>query len=349
MRILIIKLSSIGDVIHTLPSLYSLRKAFEKKGVRARIDWLVEEAASGVIIGHPLIDDVIIAKRGWRKNLRQNLALSGRIAARRYDLVLDFQGLLKSGVWVFLSKGKRKIGFRNAREMSRLFYNEKLPAYDPDRHAVDRYLDLARHAAGIKDGGPPVAFTLNTGKDDRKRAARVLKSSGLPEGAQFFVMVTRARWSTKLWRDEKFIELGKKLVESAGLYAVLAGSPGDKLALDSIKKGIGEKCVNLAGQTGLKELAEMFRLSKFVVTLDSGPMHLAAAAGARVVALFGPTAPWRTGPYGKGHTIIRKGLECSPCFKRKCKDPKCMADITVEEVLSAVEAVLMDAGKERTR
>ena len=102
---------------------------------------------------------------------------------------------------------------------------------------------------------------------------------------------------------------------------------------------IGSGAVNMAGETDLKELFALFSLSRFAVTVDSGPMHIAAASGAKVVALFGPTAPWRTGPYGKGHVIVRKGLICSPCFKKVCASPKCMEEITVEDVLEAVDSL----------
>ncbi|MEK7773522.1 MAG: glycosyltransferase family 9 protein [Deltaproteobacteria bacterium] len=337
---LIVKLSSIGDVIHTLPSLYALRKGFEKKGVEARIDWLVEEAAGGILQGHPMIDDLIVVKRGWTKNIKENLSAAGRLKSRRYDMVLDFQGLLKSGVWMRLLNGVRKIGFSNAREFSHIFLNEKIPPYDPEKHAVERYLDLTRYALGSKVVLQEVVFPLNLTVGDRKNVLSILKSNGVPKDALFFVIIPRARWATKLWSDERFIELGKKIVDKNGLYAVLAGTESDRAALDAIKAGIGDKAVNLAGSTGLKDLAQLFRLSRFAITVDSGPMHIAAAAGARVIALFGPTAPWRTGPYGNGHVVLRKGLECSPCFKKRCPDVKCMKGISVEEVFDAVTGVL---------
>src|SRR5574340_681190 len=130
-KVLIVKLSSIGDVVHTLPALYSIRQGFEKKGIRAEIDWLVEEAASSVLAGNPLIDNVIVVKnRGWLRDMIRNLKTAKAIHSRHYDIVLDFQGLLKSAVWVAASRGKRRIGFSNAREMSHIFLNEKAAPYD---------------------------------------------------------------------------------------------------------------------------------------------------------------------------------------------------------------------------
>lgn len=331
MKVLIVKLSSIGDVVHTLPALESLSRGFRSKGIKAGIDWLVEEAASSVLKNHPLINELIVVKRGWGKNLRANLKAARSLKAREYDLVLDFQGLLKSGIWVFLSKGKKRIGFSNARELSRFAYSEKLPAYDIERHAVDRYLDLAASVGGQRG---EAIFRLDAGKATES-IKKKLKAKGVV--GPFFVMVTRGRWATKLWNDEKFIELAKEVIEKKKLRAVLVGGPSDKDGLGALAAAIGKGSVNMAGETDLKELFALFRLGKFAVTVDSGPMHIAAAAGTKTVALFGPTAPWRTGPYGQGHMIVRKGLPCSPCFKKVCAAPRCMEEITVEEVLEAVD------------
>ena len=337
MKVLIIKLSSIGDCIHTLPAIASLREGFKKKGIKARIDWLVEEAASSVIAHSRLVDNVIVVERGWLRHYRENRKAARALAAERYDLVLDFQGLLKSGVWVYFSKGARRVGFSNAREMSHLFLNDRLPAYDPERHAVDRYLDLAVHAGGVAG---PAHFQVDTGKA-AKSVEKKLRDAGVGR-EPFFALISQARWPTKLWRDERFVELARRLIDRTGFKAVLVGGPGDRAALERMKDKIGEGAINLAGRTDLPELAEVLRRASFAVTVDSGPMHLAAAVGTRCVALFGPTAPWRTGPYGTGHIVVRKGLDCSPCFSRKCADPKCMTAITVDDVLEAMSPILSE-------
>ena len=143
-----------------------------------------------------------------------------------------------------------------------------------------------------------------------------------------------ARWRTKLWEERNFADLADRLVSGKKAVIIFTGSPDDRPVNDRILSQMHEHAHNWAGETTLKELAALAAASDLFITTDTGPMHLAAAAGARVLALFGPTAPWRTGPYGPSHLIVRAGTECSPCFQRECdKDVKCMAGITVEDVI----------------
>lgn len=352
MRVLIIKLSSIGDVVHTLPAVRSLRRGFDESGVKVEVDWLVEESASTILKDRADIDNVFVVKnRGWRKDFSGNLRMARMLASRGYDMVLDFQGLLKSGIWVMLSRGKKRIGFSNAREMSHVFLNEKLPPYDSERHAVDRYMDLARHAGGaVLSADEATSPVLDTTGEASRKVASKLKKHGIEDTTPFFVLITQARWPTKLWPPERFAELGRRILErEPGMKVVLIGDPSDHGRLDAIKSRMGSQgkdAVNLAGSTDLRELAALLDMAAFVITVDSGPMHIAAAAGAAVIALFGPTAPWRTGPYGRGHKIIRKDLPCSPCFKKDCDDIRCMEEITVEEVLNALDDFLKDILKD---
>jgi 3-deoxy-D-manno-octulosonic-acid transferase/heptosyltransferase-1 len=361
-NILIVKLSAIGDVIHTLPSLAVLRRCYPD----ADITWVVEEEAADLLAGHPDLNRVIVSgRKRWLNELRQ-----GQIAAplremltflrdlRRhpYDLVIDFHGLFKSAVIVLLSGGKRKLGYDSLQELSGLFYNEKIPE-EMGKHAVDRYLDFVRHVAG-KSGAAclaaPPEFRIAVGEKEKRSAAALLNehaaslpSSGEGEGlhkdAPRFVAVNPvAFWETKLWGEEKFAELCDRLREELGIGIVLTG--GESAPLERICRKMRTKAVNLGGRTTLRELACIYREAALLVTTDSGPMHLAAAAGTPVVALFGPTDPARTGPYGPGHRIIRKGLSCSPCFRKRCETPRCMTDISVEEVFTAVKEML--AGRE---
>jgi 3-deoxy-D-manno-octulosonic-acid transferase/heptosyltransferase-1 len=332
MKILIIKLSSIGDVVHTLPALYALRGNYQS----AKIDWLVEEEPSNILFGHPLLNEVfIVKKRGWLKDFRNTYSIAKKIRALNYDMVLDFQGLFKSGLWVFLSKGKRRIGFDKSRELSHIFLNEKLPAYNPDRHAVDRYLDIIKHL-DIQCG--KVKFPLYITESEKKKVSELLRVNGILEGTPFIIVNPMARWETKLWEEKKFAGLCNEIANKFSCKVVMIGASSEK-ENDQILSLTGNKVIDLTGKTTLKELAYLTSLSQIVITVDSGPMHIAAAAGVPVIAIFGPTAPWRTGPYGEMHTVVRKELSCSPCFSMVCKtkDKMCMKEIGVGDVLKAVE------------
>jgi 3-deoxy-D-manno-octulosonic-acid transferase/heptosyltransferase-1 len=412
-NILIVKLSAIGDVIHTLPSLAALRRCYPD----ADITWVVEEAASDLLTGHPDLDRVLVSRRkAWMRDLRR-----GRVAAplremraffrelrsRPYDLVIDFHGLFKSAVIVLLSRGKRKLGYDSMQEGSGLFYNEKIPEV-MEKHAVDRYLDFVRYLAGggiepsslaaapefkiapIEEGlrqwtvlqGETVARLENRISDartgefsgpltpaaqrpqkrpfERARGDRDFQGSqnehsGVIDSAEswgdgtesgggrkperpFVAVSPVAFWETKLWEDQKFAELGDRIYRELGIAVILTG--GEAGPLERIKSRMKTAAINLGGRTTLRELASLYKEASLVITTDSGPMHLAAAVGTPVVAIFGPTDPSRTGPYGPGHRIIRRGISCSPCFLKHCKDPRCMTEITVEDVFSAVKEVL---------
>ncbi|MEN6359263.1 MAG: glycosyltransferase family 9 protein, partial [Smithella sp.] len=317
MNILIVKLSAIGDVIHTLPSLAELRRLYPD----AHITWVVEEAAADLIIGHPHLDEVIISRRkSWIKDIKAGKVAATlleartfvrRIRSRRYDLVIDFHGLLKSSMVVFLSGGKRKLGYDSWQELSGLFLNEKIPE-DMNKHAVDRYLDFPRYlGAAIHDA----EFILPLTDDTKADAKRLLDQHHLSE-KNYIAVNPIAYWETKLWDNAKFAKLADQIKEELKLDVIFTGNSGkDAAEILSRMKGKG---INLGGKTSLPMLAEIYKCARAVITTDSGPMHLAAAVGTPVIALFGPTDPARTGPYGKGHTVIRADLPCSPCLLKKC-------------------------------
>jgi heptosyltransferase-1 len=147
-----------------------------------------------------------------------------------------------------------------------------------------------------------------------------------------------ARWITKLWPEKRFAELADRLVKEKNAVVIFTGSPDDRAVNDRIISMMSETAMNWAGETTLKELAALASLTDLFITTDTGPMHLAAAAGARVLALFGPTAPWRTGPHGPSHVVVRTGIACSPCFQRKCEiGVRCMEEITVDEVMKQIK------------
>jgi 3-deoxy-D-manno-octulosonic-acid transferase/heptosyltransferase-1 len=347
-RILIIKLSAIGDVVHTIPFLEVVRNHFRDY----RIDWLVEEEAAKIIEGHEALDRLIISfRKSWQKRAmkgRERWKVPGemfsflrQLRSVEYDIIIDLQGLFKSGLLAGISKGKRKIASTGGREGSAFFLTETPHPVDFNRHALERYLQLAE-SLGCKTndwkGEIPIRET------DKTAVKRMLKENAV-RISRLIAVNPMARWETKLWDPEKFSRLSDRLIKESSCDIIFTGSQKDRRVIDGMMASMDEKALNLSGLTNLKELAYLYSKSRLLISTDTGPMHMAAAMGCPVVALFGPTAPRRTGPYGNGHRVIRSGESCSPCFKKRCDHPKCMVNITVEKVFSAVNDLL--SGPER--
>ncbi len=343
MNILIVKMSAIGDVIHTFPALNALRDYFPD----ARITWLVEEAAADLVIGHPSVDNVIVSKRkrwikalfsvSFPKALVKILSFIRTLRGTEYDMVIDFQGLLKSGVMVMIAKGKKKIGFDKGMEhaeCSHLFYNHRIAPVSMEIHALKRGLMMVQ-ALGAK--ADKVEYRLPVTPGDRGAVLRLLQKNGIRAQEKTICINPQATWETKLWDNKKFADLSDRIQERYGARIVFTGGPGDRPVIEAIMSMTNKACVNLAGLTTLKMLAALYEQADVLVTTDTGPMHLGAAAGTRVVAIFGATAPWRTGPYGPDHVVVRSAIGCSPCFKRECEHKTCMHDISVDQVMSAVK------------
>lgn len=344
-NILIVKLSSIGDVVHCLPFLEVVRKRFP----HARIDWLVEEESFQILNGHAAVNRVMVSRRkAWQKSLikgngylsvlREAMQFLEEIRRHQYDIVVDLQGLFKSGILVGLSRGRRKIGMVGAREGGGFFLNEPPVPVDYEHHAVDRYLEVAKYLGCSYTSWKGVIPVF---KPDMKRIKELLHEKGL-DHSPLVVVNPMARWQTKLWESEKFAALADRLRDELSCEIAFTGSRQDIDVIRDISAMMKEKPVNLAGQTNLKELAYLFTTCRVLVSTDTGPMHIAAAMGCPVVALFGPTDPRRTGPYGQGHEVIKADIGCSPCFKKKCDHMSCMKQITVERCFETVKKMVTD-------
>jgi len=345
-NILIVKLSAIGDVIHTLPALNAIRKHYP----HASITWLVEEDAAALVQGHKALDRVLVSKRkSWLKALRGLSFLNtikevyGFIKAlrdTRYDMILDFQALLKSGILIAIARGRRKIGFGKGlehMEHSYIFLNERIPAVDMEIHALSRGMMLL-NAVGILTN--EVEYKLPVSDHDRKKIDELMKRHGLNGFKSFVAINPVAKWETKLWPNKKFAELADTLIDRYNIKIVFTGGIKDYSIIKAITSSMKGRAINFAGKTTLTELAALYEKAALVISTDTGPMHLAAAVETPVVALFGPTAPWRTGPYGADHQVISAELECSPCFKRRCETMDCMDQISINQVLKSVQKVL---------
>lgn len=317
-KILIIKPSSLGDIVHSLPFLNAIRDRFPK----SEIHWVVARGLEGLLEGHPMINKLwIINKDNWKNlsNVKDTVNelkdLFKSLKKEKFDIVVDLQGLLRSGVLAAATGSSVRIGFSEAREGSRIFYTHRIKG-GKDIHAVDRCLKIARFL------GCDVA--------DIKFPFPLSFSSQLQDG--YAVFVPGARWRTKRWPSERFGELASILP----VKTLVVGGKSDIDISNRVVAGSKGKAISVAGKTSIKELIDIMRKARFVVSNDSGPMHIAAALGVPVFVIFGPTNPLRTGPYGKGHVIIRKELKCSPCYKKTCKDVRCMAAVSVKEVAEAI-------------
>jgi heptosyltransferase-1 len=336
-RILLVKLSSFGDVLHALPTLEALRQAYPN----GHLTWLVEAAYAPLLSAHPALDEVWIAPR-----LRPGELLSGsnparlrhlvrQLRARPFDLVVDVQGLLKSAVWVALAKSPRKVGYDQTRELSYLALTERVKPFDPEAHAVRRYLNLAHYL-----GAPPALPRFRLGLDATSDLAALMPAEA---DRPLAVLHPGARWATKLWPPASWARLGEWF-QAQGFHLALTGSRADQELAAAITAQCRAPLINLTGRTSLAQLAAIIRRARLAVTTDTGAMHLAAALGTPVTALFGPTASWRTGPFGDGHQVVRLGLACSPCFTRRCPEPRCLTGLTPEMVAAACEKILSNAG-----
>ncbi|MCF8031752.1 MAG: lipopolysaccharide heptosyltransferase I [Desulfarculaceae bacterium] len=334
MRVLIVKLSALGDVVQSLP----VAMAIKRQAPEAQVDWLVERPSAGLLAGHPALNRILVSPRhemAEADGLPLNpLSRFGReLRAVRYDAVLDLQGLMKSAICVALSRAERKIGWRGGKEpLAGLVYKKRLAPFDPDRPALERYLDMLE-PLGLERPAQ-IEFGLIPSPEELARA-RELSASAAGEGP-LVVLHPVAKWDSKLWPLASWVELAK-LLAGRGCRLVVSGSGEDREVGEFIasRAGLGPRLLDLCGRTNLRELAALLSLAQTVVSTDTGVMHLAAAMGAPVVALFGPTAPWRTGPHGTGHRVLTAGEECSPCFERFCASPRCMEGITPQQAAEA--------------
>ncbi len=350
MNILLVKTSAIGDVIHTLPALNALRSNYPS----ARITWFIEEAASNIIDGHPALDRVLVSRRkSWIRDIKngsffsvfkQIISFIKELRDTEYELVIDFQSLLKSGIFIGLARGKRKVGYGRGMEHSEfsyIFLNERIPPVNMDNHAVSRELMLLE-AIGVKYD--KVVFDLPIEEQNRQEARELLAKHDVSSARKLVAINPMCKWDTKLWQNDKFAKVADRLVDS-GVDIVFTGSRDDVEILNSIISQMKKRSVNLAGATSLKTLAALYQKADAVISTDTGPMHIAAAVGTPVVALFGPTKPGRTGPYGENNIVLQEDLECVPCLKRTCGSVECMNNISVDMVVEATQKLLNNSIK----
>jgi heptosyltransferase-1 len=321
-NILIVKLSSLGDVVHTLPVAATLRA--RQSG--ARITWAVERREAAVLAGHPALDEIItVDTRGWRglgqlaAAARGVRSLASRLAGARFDVVIDLQSLIKSGVLVGMTRASQRVGFaaRDCREpLSALFTNRRV-ARPVGRHVVEQYLALLEPLAL----GPPVLeFRLPSDPAAEAGADAFFVAAGLKPRDRVVVLNPGAGRPDKRWPPDRFGALARRLADESVARAVVVWGPGEETAARAITQGAGGR-VAMAPPTDLLQLIALLRRASVVVAGDTGPLHLAAALGRPCVGIYGPTSRQRNGPYGVGHRTFQgahgqiESVEVEPVFR----------------------------------
>ncbi|MDM8007551.1 MAG: lipopolysaccharide heptosyltransferase I [Phycisphaerae bacterium] len=349
-RILIIKPSSFGDVIHAMPVLHGLRTRFP----RARISWLVANSCAGLLEGHPDLDEVIRFDRKRYGRIGRGLAPTvefirflGELRRRSFDLVLDLQGLFRSAFLTLVTGARVTLGFARAREFAPLFYSRRIPVPNPEMHAVDRNYLFAR-ALGF--GDLPVSFNLPVRPEAAETVAAVLADHGIARGRPYALMAPGTRWETKRWPAAGFAEVARRIHAELALPVVLIGMEDEVGVAREVERAAGGGIVNLAGRTKLPELIALVAGAALCVMHDSGPMHLATALGRPMVAIYGPTSPQRTGPYHRPESIARLDLLCSPCYIRRVADcphdHRCMRDVSPDTLMERLRVSYAPGAKD---
>ena len=333
-RILFIKPSSLGDIVHALPTLAALRQHCPQ----AHITWLVKRPWV------ELLERVEGLDRVWAVNpgIAGWLSEVPRLRAERFDLAVDLQGLLRSACMARLAGCSVRVGFANGREGSTLFYTQRVAVPTPEMHAVDRYLLVADALGAARPATPQFRFRIPPA--DREQVSAVLSRAGVRAGLPWIAMNVSARWPTKRWPVESFAAVADRLHQEGAGPVVLIGGPDDRADAQTVKALVKTSSViDVTGLTALGLLPALLQSAAVLLTNDSGPMHVAAAMGTPVVALFGPTSTIRTGPYGNNHRVLTHPLPCSPCFSRRCRNPierECLTGIAPAQVIEAIRAQL---------
>jgi heptosyltransferase-1 len=311
LKILILKPSSLGDVVQALPVLRLLRRHLPE----AEIFWWIDSNFAPLLEDDPDLTGVVrFERRRWAapRHWPEMFHSLRWLREQNFDWVIDLQCLARSGTFAWLASGKFLIGLDEVREGARGFYDLAVRRASFHTHAVDWYL------AVLPPLGVPVHHHFQW-LPERPQVADAIKSKWQTGNARWMAIQPGARWPNKRWPVESFARLVRLLMEKfpATRFAIL-GSQEDKPAGGFIADADPERCFNLCGQTSLPEMVEWVRLCDLMITNDTGPMHVAAALGKPLVALFGPTEPRRTGPYGHLDDVLRIDLPCSPCLKSHC-------------------------------
>ena len=343
-RIALIRLSSVGDVLHCTP----VARAIKKAAPACHLTWVVGKVSAGVLANNPYIDEIYV----WSREYWESLLYKGQFMAayaywhqlrrdfrsRGIDIALDVHGLFISGLVTLATGARRRIGLAGAREFNSLFTTETATPVPAEKtHKIDRYLSILK-PLGIPDDGH--AMTLSVPPAAKRQAHEFLRKQHFVPGNCLIAINPRTTWPAKNWPLENFAEVAASLAQDGQI--LLCGSPGDREAGETILRQAKIPVINTIGRTTLPELAALLSHCHVLFTGDTGPLHMATAMSIPTVSLFGPTDPAVYGPLTPGHIVLRKPPECGPCNKQICrtKTMECINRITPEEAVTAVREQL---------
>ncbi len=347
LRVLLVRLSAIGDCLHAAPVAAALRRAHPD----AFIGWAIQEPAADLLRDSPAVDRLHVYPRrasGIWAQFKAFRRFRSDLRSCRYDVAIDVQGLTKSGLVAWWSRARQRIGFRGgpamgSRELNALFLNRRFAVDPAVTHVVDRNLALLR-ASGLAGQEAPVA-EWRLPDYAEPEALDFLTRHDLAAGS-YAVVSPGTIWRTKLWPTEHFADVVRRLGSERGLPVVVvwAGEEERRAAAKIVTRAKGGCETLLAPPTDLRELATLLRHAALFVGCDSGPAHLAAALDIPCVSVFGPTDPARNGPYGSRSASVEldRRLECQPCWRRTCSrgDFACMERLGADQVVEACLAGL---------
>jgi lipopolysaccharide heptosyltransferase I len=341
-RLLVVRLGSLGDIVHALPAVSSLRAAWPQ----ARLDWLVEARWQELIELNPDISNVIpVDTRGWRRALlrpstwRSLTGLQETLRRANYEAAIDFQGLYKSALLARLSRAPRRLGFAKGflkEAGAARFYTE--PVRPPENtHVIEMNLAVAR-AAGARES--PAQFPLPTTGEDEAAVEQMLATHRLRD---FVILSPGGGWGSKCWPVERYALVHNSLARERGWRTVVNAGPGEEsLASEFMVRARVTRPVHLT--LSLRQLVALTRRARLLISGDTGPLHLAAALGTPVVGLYGPTDPVRNGPYSPRAVVLHHREQATITYKHEDKPSPALLAITVEEVIAAVNRCLEGSG-----
>jgi len=350
MRILVVRLSAIGDVVRTLPAVSLIRNRLP----RAHIAWVTESVPAGALAHRDDLDEVIVfpprlkelARNPlrWPGMVREFLAFMKGIRGRRFDVVLDFHGLFKSGIISLLAGGGERYGYARpfTKELNFLFNNRRTPLPPGKLTRIRRNLALARFFLGETDDGSIPEVYLHSSEGDRQEADRI--EAEVLSGRRPRIIVhpgTSPQTPYKRWQPERFALTADMLIQRTGGEVLVTYGPGEEETAKQVVEAMQERGVLLPRTLTLTGLSELFRRADIYVGGDTGPMHVASFSGTPVVVVFGPTDRTENEPYPvTPYRMVFSETHCAPCRKRTCTDGTCFTDVTPEMAADAAMELL---------